>query len=265
MDQLPFELQFMHKFNIHKMSGLIIDDDDLVSMARVYGVKPKELKKLETHFDKRVEDAAEELRERFGIKPAETPYMIAAIGDSLTSDRESYVKILNRLWSKDGGRVLIDCGISGDTTYNVITRFYQTILNQEFSWAIIFLGTNDSRANDDEYNHSYLSIDEYRRNMIYIIENLIKRQKRIILVTVPDPDNKRMKAYFTEFNEKYDLERVERTNDVIRELSKKYGTSLANFAARLKESGIDGLESDGIHVTIEAHKVLCELLIEILP
>ena len=44
MDQLAFELRFMHKFNLHKKCDLIIDDYDLVSMARVYGVKLKELK-----------------------------------------------------------------------------------------------------------------------------------------------------------------------------------------------------------------------------
>jgi lysophospholipase L1-like esterase len=265
MEQLPFELKFMHKFNIHKQSGLLIDDYDLVSMARVYGVKPKELKKLEIQFDKRIKTASEKLREKFGVKPVKTAYTIAAIGDSLTSDRESYVKILNHLWKEDGGRVMIDCGISGDTTCDVVNRFYQTVMNQEFSWAVIFLGTNDSRANDDEYNHSFLSVDEYKRNMIYIIENLLKRQKKIILVTIPDPDNSRMKAYFTEFNVKYDMKRIGRTNDVIRELSKKYGTELADFSVRLKEYGLDGLEKDGIHITIEAHMVLCELLLGILP
>ena len=101
--------------------------------------------------------------------------------------------------------------------------------------------------------------------MIYIIENLIKRQKKLILVTIPNTDNIRMKAYFTDFNEKYDIERVESTNEVIRKLSKKYKTELADFSVRLKERAMDGLESDGIHINIEAHKVLCELLLEILP
>jgi lysophospholipase L1-like esterase len=265
MDQLPFELRFMHKFNIHKLSGLNIDDQDLVSIARVYGVKPKELKKLEAQFNKRIEIASRELRERIGVKPVSTPYSIAAIGDSLTSDRESYVKILNHLWKEDGGRVLLDCGISGDTTCDVVTRFYTSVLNNEFSWAIIFLGTNDSRANDDEYNHSFLSVDEYRRNMIYIIENLTKRQKNLILVTIPNTDTKRMKAYFPDYNEKYDTERVEMTNVVVRKLAENYKTELADFSAELRERGIDGLESDGIHITIEAHKILCEMLLHILP
>ncbi|UCB46182.1 MAG: hypothetical protein JSV25_01800 [Spirochaetota bacterium] len=265
MDQLPFELRFMHKFNIHKTSGLNIDDNDLVSMARIYGVKPKELKKLEMQFSKRIGAAARDLKEKLGVKPAEQPYTIAAIGDSLTSDRESYVKILNHLWKEDGSRVLIDCGISGDTTYDIVKRFYHTILNQEFSWATILLGTNDSRANDDEYNHSFLSVDEFKRNMVYIIENLIKRQKNLVLITIPSTDTKRMKAYFPDFNMKYDAQRVKKTNAVIRELSSKYGTELADFSVRLQERGIDGLESDGIHITIEAHKVLCELLLESLP
>jgi lysophospholipase L1-like esterase len=265
MNQLPFELRFMHKFNLHKTGGLLIDDDDLRSMARVYGVKVKDLQKLEKTFNRSIEDAANDLRKRCGRKTIDTPYTVAAIGDSITSDRESYAKILNRLWQDDPMRSVIDCGISGDTSADVIRRFFPTVLEQDFDRAVVFIGTNDSRANDDEFGHVYVSLEEYRSNVSYIVESLQKRRKEIVLVTVPYADNKRLRSYFSDMHWKYDYGQIDRTNEVLRELSKEYGTGLCEFAGKMADIGGDCLEQDGLHISVKGHKILCRLLLDILP
>lgn len=265
MDQLPFELRFMHKFNLYKTCGLIIEEDDLRSMARVYGVKKSELRRIEDVFNRCIADAAVELRGKHTEKPLEKPYTVAAIGDSITSDRESYAKILKEVWRDDPMRRIVDCAVSGDTTVDVIRRLYPTVIGLEFDWAVIFLGTNDSRANDDEFDFPYLSLEEYEKNMEYLVKVLQKRKKPIVLVTIPYADNERMKSYFTDLPMRYDYERIDGTNGVIRKLAKKYKTELCEFAGTLEQIGGDCLEDDGLHVSLEGQKMLCGLLLDILP
>ncbi len=171
MEQLPFELDFMHKYNLHKLLGLLFEDDDIRSIARVYGIKRKELKAIEDRFQRNIVNLAEELKGRIPPKPSGAGYTIAAIGDSITSDRESWVKILKNYWGDNGEHSVIDCSISGDTTYDLINRFYSTILNQSFEWAILFIGTNDSRELLDDAHISNISLDEYKRNMNFIMHN----------------------------------------------------------------------------------------------
>lgn len=265
MNQLPFELAFMHKFNIYKTSGLIIDDCDIGSIARVYGVGTKDLRRLETEIDRRIQEAAGEIREQYNSKRLERPYVAAAIGDSITSDRESYQKILACLWKDDPMRSAIDCGISGDTSTDVMRRFYPAILEQDFDRAVVFIGTNDSRENDDGFSLSYVSIEEFERNLSYIIQALQKRGKETVLVTIPYADNERMTSYFPDARWRYDDRRIDLTNETIRKLSKRYGTELCDFAGKLADMGGDYLEPDGLHISIDGHKILCRLLLGILP
>ena len=265
MNQLPFELNFMHKFNLHKTGGLLIEDGDLRSIARVYGVKTKKLLKIDKSFCRSIEDAAMELQKVHSEKTVEKPYTIAAIGDSITSDRESYVKILNRMWKDSPMRSVLDCGISGDTSADVIRRIFPGVLEQEFDWAVVFIGANDTRANDDEFGLAYVSIEEYRRNMTYIIELLQKRKKEIVLVTVPYTDNERLNSYFPDMHWKYDYVQIDRANEMLRQLSKKYETKLCEFAGKLAEIGGDYMGPDGLHLSVEGQKILCGMLLDILP
>ncbi|KKL96359.1 hypothetical protein LCGC14_1845270 [marine sediment metagenome] len=266
MEQLPFKLSFMHKFNLHKLVGLIIDDYDLKSIARIYGVKLKEIKKLEAAFEANISRLAQSLKEKMSQKPAmSSPCRVLAIGDSITSDRESYVRILNRLWEDDPNRKMIDCAVSGHTTGDIVNRFYSTAMNQEFEWAVIFLGTNDSRGLDNGSHIENISFDEYKKNIKYFTETLLKSGKKVIHITVPYVDNEVQKEYFAETRWTYDKKRIDNNNTFIRELSKKLDTRVADLAAKLKEHKAEVLEEDGVHLNGAAQSIICELLLDILP
>lgn len=266
MDQLPFKLSFMHRFNLHKLLGLIMDDYDLKTIARIYGVKVKEIKKLEETFNVNISRLAANLKDKIPEKPAPAaPYRVIAIGDSLTSDRQSYMKILNRLWKDDPNREMIDCAISGDTTSMVMNRFYSTAMNQEFDWAILFLGTNDSRGPEDEARMTNVSFEEYKANIQYFTETLLKRKAKVINVTVPYADDEVQKAYFPDTNWTYDKKRMDQNNKFIRDMSKRLSTHVADLAKKLNEYKGEVIEEDGVHLNGEAHSMLCELLLDILP
>jgi hypothetical protein len=107
MNQLPYALEFMHKFNMHKWLGLLVRDDDLVSIARMYGVRPRELRMIEKRLQANVAELAARLAQgrarpatdgASGAGSPGAPLAVLALGDSITSDRGSYVHILNRYW-----------------------------------------------------------------------------------------------------------------------------------------------------------------------
>jgi lysophospholipase L1-like esterase len=263
MEHLPYELDFMHKYNLHKWLGLLIEDDDIKFISHMYGVKFRELKKVDEVFLRNIEKFTAELSDQLQDKPLEAPYRIAAIGDSISSDRQSWVKILNYLWK--GKRTVIDCAISGDTTSDLIDRFYGTIMNEEFQWAVVFIGTNDCRELDDGSHMSQISLDEYKRNMHYIMESLLKEGKKVINVTLPPVDNVRLKGQFPDNNWSYDKGRIDQTNDFIRDLSKRMNTTLADLAKDIEDYEGDVLEQDGLHMNGQGQLILCKLLHTLLP
>jgi len=266
MNQLPYELDFCHKFNIHKMLGLIMDDYDLKTIARIYGVKLRALKKIEKSFEDNIASCVKELRTKLPQKkPLEKPVRILAIGDSLTSDRESYMKMLKKLWKDDKSRDIVDCSVSGDTTYDLINRFYASILSEEYDWVTLLIGVNDAREPDDGSRVSNLSVGEYERNMKYLVESLLKRDKKLVLITLFQPDSTRLKQEFPENNWWYDKKRIEDANAVIRTLANEHGIPVAELGKKLAEADEDYLEPDGLHMNLSAHMALCELLWDILP
>ncbi|UCF96686.1 MAG: SGNH/GDSL hydrolase family protein [Spirochaetaceae bacterium] len=268
MDQLQHPLEFVHKFNLYKLSGLLIKDDDLSSIARVYGVSLEELTRVEGGFQRHIDKLAGELSAAIPPptrSPADPEVSILAIGDSITSDRESYLKILNRYWQKDPSRKMLDSAVSGNTTSDLIKRFHSTVLNQEFQWAVLFIGTNDSLQLNDEIGISVLSLEEYKRNIRFITNTLLDRGKKLIQITIPPVDNARLQGFFTDGRFLYTEEHIARVNDFIREWAKKQGYPVADLAAAIAEQDEDMLEPDGLHLNGRAQRLICELLLDLMP
>ena len=282
MNQLQHPLSFVHKFNLYKLSGLLIEEDDLASIARVYGVSLEDLKGIEERFRRNVAElsAALEAESKSAAEPAAEsaaepaaatagdgtpPVSILAIGDSITSDRESYVKILNHYWRNDPSRQMLDAAVSGDTSADLIKRFYSTVLNREFQWAVLFIGTNDCLQLDDERRISVLSLDEYMRNMRFLTETLITKGKRLIQITIPPVDNERLRSFFPDANAVYTREQIGAVNSFIREWAGKYGYPVADLARAIERQEEDVLEPDGLHLNGRGQRLISELLLELLP
>jgi lysophospholipase L1-like esterase len=270
MDQLKYPLAFVHKFNLYKLSGLLIEDDDLASIARVYGAPLEDLEKIEAGFQRNIARLSASLPKAAGSAAGPPlagtpPGSILAIGDSITSDRESYVKILNHYWRGDPSRRLLDAAVSGDTTADLIKRLYSSVLNVEFAWAVLFIGTNDSLQLDDEQRISVLSLDEYKRNIRFITETLLARGKRLIQITIPPVDNARLRSFFPDANSVYTKKQIGEVNDFIREWAKKKNYPVADLARAVERQQADVLEPDGLHLNGRGQCLICELLLQLLP
>lgn len=264
MQKLPYPLDFMHKFNLHKWSSFIIEDDDLRSIARLYGVRRGELVRVDRRLREHVAQLAASLPPR-AAKPLPKPMTFLAVGDSISSDRESYAKILNQYWREDPQRRFVDCAVSGDTTSHLLNRFYATIANQDCDWVVLFIGTNDCRQLDDPARITAISLEDYRRNLEYLTDRLLEKGKRIVLVTLPPADNARFKAFVPALNHCYDAAHLGKASDLLREMAARKKLELADLAAAIQAQSQDVLEPDGLHLNSTGHLILCRLLLELLP
>ena len=274
MNQLPYELLFCHRFNLHKKLGFDIADDDLESIARIYGVQTAELQAAEDELRDRVRRAAEQIRTEYP-EPAEAantaPGVYLALGDSITSDRTSYAKIIRELW---GGKNVIDAGISGDTTADVVDRFYPDVLNRSYDVASVFIGTNDSRGLDDGKGITRVGIADYTKKLRYFISAMrnppagaesvsTPAPKKLLLITLPPAKTEVLRSYFgEEANWVYSAEHIAKMNKAIRKTAKKTGTVLVDLAEEIESSGIDPLDEDGLHLNIEAQTRLAKLVLQ---
>ncbi len=266
MNQLPYDLCFCHRFNLHKLLGFNIDDTDLPSIARIFGVGLKELEACEREVRHLLDAAVEGMRSRRELTVPDTPCTYLALGDSITSDRLSYAKILKKIWNGIPGRSVIDAGISGDTTTDVVNRFYGDVMNNDFSVVSIFIGTNDSRGLADGSGITNVGVDEYGMKLDYLVRMLRKKEASIINITIPPVNNRRLAEFFgSESNWEYSADHIEAVNALIRGVTEKYGTTLVDFAAALGERGDDYLDTDGLHLNMRGQVLLAEMLFDVLP
>jgi lysophospholipase L1-like esterase len=264
MEQLPYTLEFMHKFNLHKWLRLDMRDDDLPAIARIYGVPRGRLARIERGYRQNVERLAASLPRR-AEPPLDKPVRILALGDSITSDRESWARILERYWREDPKRRILDSAVSGDTTASLLERYHSTVGNQDYDWVVLFIGTNDCRQLDDPAQISMISLEEYRRNLDYLTGWFLQKNKRIVLVTLPPVDNSRLRAYFPDDNSCYDPARLEASNRYLWELAERKGFAVADLAAAIQAQGLEVLGEDGLHLNGTGQTTLCRLLLELLP
>ncbi len=271
MNQLPYPLEFMLKFNLHKWLHLLVDDQDLASIARVYGVGRGRLARIDRTFRENVDRLAATLP-RQTRKPLEKPVGILALGDSITSDRESWARILARCWRDDPSRRILDCAVSGDTTASLLERYGATVARQPFDWVVLFIGTNDCRQIDEKT--PVVSLEEYRRNLEILLDRL--NGKQVVLVTLPPADSARFRAFVPDSGNSYSEAHLAAANRTLRELASRRRLLLADLAAKLegrladlaaKLEGRSGevLEPDGLHLSSVGQLELCRLLLDLLP
>jgi acyl-CoA thioesterase-1 len=169
---------------------------------------------------------------------------IVAFGDSLTSGlgvaaEEAYPAQLQRRLDTAGFRYrVINAGVSGDTTAGGLRRV-PWILNSRPSIVILELGGNDGLRG--------LSLEETKRNLERIIEQLQKASVAVVLAGMKLPPN-----YGTEYTRAFET--------IYPTLAKQYGLKLIPFFLDGIAGSAEYNQADGIHPTAEGYRVIVEKL-----
>lgn len=183
--------------------------------------------------------------------PEDTTKIILCFGDSITAGyglddtNDAFPAVLQKKIDSLGlDYTVINSGLSGETTSGGRSRL-NWILNQEIDIFILELGANDGLRG--------ISLTETQANLQRIIDELKKQQPdiKIILAGMELPPNMGQ-----DYTRKF--------RDIYKDLAQQNDLAFIPFI--LKDvGGVEGLnQNDGIHPTVEGHKIVANTVWETL-
>ncbi len=255
---LQSELYNNIKFNMQKLI-LDVPGEDALRLGRIFDAKEEEIRKLLDDFEDTIRRQAEEIRGSFDIPQVHESRRIAFIGDSITSDRESFFNIIRKIYEGEERLTWIDAAISGDKSDDARMKLYERTMNHHPDIAHILIGTNDMRENLDEDGESCLSLPEYRRNLEYIVKRLRKEGISVILSTISPVLGEGVGKRFPDDNWVYQGSNIDAVNSIIEETAVKFGAKLNDMRevyGRYRAEEI--LFQDGLHLNAFGQRLLTE-------
>lgn len=203
----------------------------------------------------RVPDSLEDL-------PFEPGDRVVLVGDSITDDSLSWANLLRVLVSRldpDGSITLIDAGISGDTTAQLISR-YLAVLAQEPTWILTMIGTNDARRHGWESDRPQQALSETEANLEYVRKLAMNRSGARLVWLTPTPviETTMRNHWFIRQQEAWfansDLEAIA---GVVRGLP---GT-VVDLWQRFTEHMDESLYLDGLHPSAKGQQLILETVL----
>lgn len=169
-ERFAYRLQFSH---IGKQVAEWPGAQDVANLAAIYGVGADEYRRIKATFAANVREAAEALladnafAERVARLPFEKGAVVVGLGDSITDDWQSWLEILRHVLMlrrpRDEIR-LVNAGISGDTTAQMLARFLG-VAQLDPDWVICLAGTNDARLHGLKPIKTLVSVEETASNL----------------------------------------------------------------------------------------------------
>lgn len=168
-EQLARLIQFIHPAKT--LGALPGVTEDVVAAA--FGLDGAEYRRIRRGFEENARAAAQALLQDadFAARVARLPFApggkVVALGDSITDDDQSWAEILRHLLAlarPADGIALVNAGVSGHTTSDVLARFLG-VVNERPDWIICMIGTNDARRHGLHPAKTMLSPAETERNL----------------------------------------------------------------------------------------------------
>ena len=261
---MMFEGVFNLKFNLVKAYVDIgLDEADAGLIAGIYGLSPDEYAEaMEGFAQGNRANAAEvlgawEARHGAFCPDTGTPWRIAYLGDSITSDRESHQHIVREIVKGCPNLTFRDFSVSGYKASDIFTHYYPDIADFAPDIAVIMIGTNDMRITDDEYEYHHGGIEEYSRNIDYIVAKLMKDGARAILCTLPPFDMGKMREALDGWHILYTEEARSLYDEAIVRAAGKHGAALVDMRDAYKgHDAADITIEDGLHLNGKGQALL---------
>ena len=253
---LKSELYNNIKFNMQKLI-LNVPEQDALWLSRIFAADEGEVRKLLGDFEDTVRQQAEEIRKSGDIPQVHGAKTIAFIGDSITSDRESYFHIIRKEYEDEKELRWIDAAVSGDKSDDAKMKFYERTMNYHPDIAHVLIGTNDMRESDDENGESCLSLGDYRKNLEYMVKTLKANGVRILLSTISPVLNEGIRKRFPNDNWIYKEANIHAVNSMIEETAVKFGVKLNDMRPVYgKYRAEEILFQDGLHLNALGQRLL---------
>lgn len=247
------------RFNFHKIAPLGIGDQDYRRIAMALDLSEEDVKAFCADCETKVQQSAQQLtaKPRSEMKNAR----ICFIGDSITSERTSYMRILQRWLEKYPGVQTLDCAVSGWKTSDVIFEYEDRVTPFQPTHIHMMIGTNDARNAYPGEDGSTIGTASYRRNMERLIRYALDLNAKLIVTTVPPT----APAPAAAANGKYPQWESRAFNAVLRELAQKYPFVLNDMEGELEERLDEIIDDfDNVHLNSQGQRSIAERLLPLL-
>ncbi|QSS98576.1 esterase [Pontibacillus sp. ALD_SL1] len=171
---------------------------------------------------------------------------MVCFGDSITAGHGfTESPLTKQLQEELGNLVIINAGVSGDTTEDGIERFERDVLAHTPSIVTILFGSNDGA------DHRKVSLPQFRNNLLHMIKHL--EESSVLLITPPAVDE--------EAQQKRTNEKLRSYSNVVQEVAEKTGVEVFDlFGEMLNMQDIkplvNGPDHDGLHFSLEGYAFL---------
>ena len=261
-------VQFLHP---EKMLGLIPAPGGLDELLAepILGVTPDQVESARDAFTsnvrahaRRLLDSHPELRREIGSLGLATDTTVAAVGDSITDDLQSWAYLLGQLLREDfggPGSTVLNFGRSADTTADLICRLDRVLAAQPD--IIVFqVGSNDAKQFAHSPGQPLVSPAETVRNVAMLDRAARRSGARVAWILPPTPDFTRLDScpWFVGGGMKWDAETFTATRAAI--------SSVVNASVdphTLLDEPSDLLD-DGLHPSAWGQAKICRALITLL-
>ncbi len=173
-----------------------------------------------------------------------------------------YVSLINaklNLYHFDKRIRVINKGISGNKSDDLVNRLEQDVISYNPDWVVILIGINDVWRHFDSNSRVGTTKEDYRNNLINIINKVFTVTKNIVLVTpylVQKKNESKMRIMMDSFA------------DVVRDLAKDYDLFLVDlqekFDEKLVTHDMSNLTVDRIHPTLAGHMLIADSILEVI-
>jgi acyl-CoA thioesterase I len=192
---------------------------------------------------------------------------MVAVGDSITADRLGWFELLAAS-VEPAAATLVNLGVSGDTTADVLERF-DMLEAARPDHVLLMIGTNDARIHGRNRGYRMVTIAETERNLRALVD-LVTGQlgATITVVTPPAVDQDRIDATFAGGPVYWTAEAVAEVADVVRkvvpdavDLHEATRPEATRPEADRPEAPGSFLERDGVHPTPAGHQFILSLVL----
>ncbi|GGL92236.1 SGNH/GDSL hydrolase family protein [Nakamurella endophytica] len=180
---------------------------------------------------------------------------VVAVGDSVTADRLGWFEMLSAALSLAGPIPVAteNLALSGSTTADAIERF-DLLEAARPTRVLLMLGTNDARSHGRRTDHTMISPDETRRNLLALLD-MVRADlgAEVTVLTPPAALQGRIDRFFRELPLRWRAADIAEVADTVRRVDPD---ALDVHAAMAGEQLGDLLESDGIHPSVAGQRVI---------
>ncbi len=244
---------FYLRFNLNKC-GVSVEDSEASLLARFAGLNVSEAEENLELINSMLKNSIEKVKKNVDLHSLCKGKTILFLGDSLTSDRLSYMNIIKGVLDAK----IVDGATSGAYSSGFVAGIDYTLDEVNPDIVHILLGSNDIPIVGKDTPRNITEKNVYIKNISHIIDR-IGEGRRVIVSTIPPIHSGRIDVFLP--NKVIKNSVIEEYNIALKDLVKQKGCELNDTWEYLREE--DSLfEPDGVHLSPEAHILFAEKIIK---